>query len=163
MNLKVDIIESEEGPGYGAAILAAVGCGEYASVEEAAEKLVKVIDTIEPEPELGRNTRQNIRSLKRSIPTVKNCTAGKNKEPGRLKSGFRRPGTFLDKDLKEDYNIYRTLTYRIQDNRITRGGAVWKLVGLITRRPQVQILPPQSYKGISFLICLYLLRRKTRG
>ncbi len=38
MNLKVDIIESEEGPGYGAAILAAVGCGEYASVEEAAEK-----------------------------------------------------------------------------------------------------------------------------
>ena len=27
-------------------------------------------------------------------------------------------------------------------NRITRGGAVWKLVGLITRRSQVQILSP---------------------
>ena len=26
---------------------------------------------------------------------------------------------------------------------ISRGGAVWKLVGLITRRSQVQILPPQ--------------------
>lgn len=30
-------------------------------------------------------------------------------------------------------------------NNITRGGAVWKLVGLITRRPQVQILPPQLF------------------
>ena len=28
-------------------------------------------------------------------------------------------------------------------NLITRGGAVWKLVGLITRRSQVQILLPQ--------------------
>lgn len=41
MNLKLDIIESEEGPGYGGAILAAVGCGEYESVEAACEKLVK--------------------------------------------------------------------------------------------------------------------------
>ena len=52
MILKVDVIESEEGPGYGGAILAAVGCGEYASVEEASAALVKVIDTVEPDPEL---------------------------------------------------------------------------------------------------------------
>ena len=38
MNMKVDLIESEEGPGYGAAILAAVGCGVFDSVEEAAKK-----------------------------------------------------------------------------------------------------------------------------
>jgi hypothetical protein len=30
----------------------------------------------------------------------------------------------------------------------TRGGAVWQLVGLITRRSQVQILPPQPKKVI---------------
>lgn len=41
LNIKLDIIESEEGPGYGGAMLAAVACGEYASVEEAASKLVK--------------------------------------------------------------------------------------------------------------------------
>ena len=29
----------------------------------------------------------------------------------------------------------------------TRGGAVWQLVGLITRRSQVQILPPQPKKS----------------
>ena len=34
---------------------------------------------------------------------------------------------------------------RIEYNLITRGGAVWKLVGLITRRSQVQILPPQFF------------------
>ena len=52
MNMKVDIIESEEGPGYGAAILAAVGCGVFSSVEDAAKKLVKVVATEEPDPEL---------------------------------------------------------------------------------------------------------------
>ena len=34
LNLKVDVIESEEGPALGGAMLAAVACGEYASVEE---------------------------------------------------------------------------------------------------------------------------------
>lgn len=29
LNLKLEIVENEEGPGFGAAILAAVGCGEY--------------------------------------------------------------------------------------------------------------------------------------
>ena len=52
MNLKVDVIESEEGPGYGGAILAAVGCGEYDSVQEATDKLVKVVDTVEPDDKL---------------------------------------------------------------------------------------------------------------
>ena len=32
---------------------------------------------------------------------------------------------------------------------ISRGGAVWKLVGLITRRSQVQILSPQLYYRVS--------------
>ncbi len=49
MNLKVDVIESEEGPGYGAAMLAAVGCGVYKDVQEAAENFVKVVDSVEPE------------------------------------------------------------------------------------------------------------------
>ncbi len=50
MNVKVDRINCEEGPGYGAAILAAVGCGEYATVEEAASKLIRVVNTIEQDP-----------------------------------------------------------------------------------------------------------------
>ena len=34
---------------------------------------------------------------------------------------------------------------------MTRGGAVWQLVGLITRRSEVQILPPQPFGGIAQL------------
>jgi hypothetical protein len=32
-----------------------------------------------------------------------------------------------------------------------RGGAVWQLVGLITRRSQVQILSPQPVKVLGFV------------
>ena len=71
MNLKVDVIESEEGPGYGGAILAAVGCGEFASVEEAASKLVKVIDTVEPEPELVAKYEERYRKFKQIYPAMK--------------------------------------------------------------------------------------------
>ena len=46
---------------------------------------------------------------------------------------------------------------------VTRGGAVWQLVGLITRRSQVQILPPQPHKALkikgfffSWLFCSIL-------
>ena len=52
LNLQVETVRIEEGPAYGAAILAAVGCGEYATVEEAAARLVQPSEVISPEPEL---------------------------------------------------------------------------------------------------------------
>ena len=71
MNVKVDVIESEEGPGYGGAMLAAVACGEYASVEEAAAKLVKVVDTVEPDPELAAKYEARYQQFKQIYPAVK--------------------------------------------------------------------------------------------
>lgn len=71
LGIKVDIIESEEGPGYGAAMLAAVACGEFASVEEAAEKLVKVIDTVEPDPELTALYEARYQQFKEIYPICK--------------------------------------------------------------------------------------------
>ncbi|MDY2662635.1 xylulokinase [Bariatricus massiliensis] len=71
MNLKVDVIESEEGPALGGAILAAVGCGAYPSVEAAAEKLVKVVDTVEPEPELTAKYEERYQRFKKIYPAVK--------------------------------------------------------------------------------------------
>ena len=71
MNLKLDIIESEEGPGYGGAILAAVGCGEYPDVEPATNKLVKVVETIEPDPELVAKYEARYQEFKKLYPTVK--------------------------------------------------------------------------------------------
>ena len=71
LGIKVEVIESEEGPGYGGAILAAVGCGEYASVEEAAGKLVKVIGSVEPEAELVAKYEEKYQQFKKLYPTVK--------------------------------------------------------------------------------------------
>jgi xylulokinase len=71
MNIKVDVIESEEGPGLGGAILAAVACGEYESVEAAAAKLVKVIDTVEPEPELAAKYEARYQQFKEIYPACK--------------------------------------------------------------------------------------------
>ena len=71
MNLKVDVIESEEGPGYGAAILAAVGCGAYESVEAATEKLVKVVDTVEPSQELVAKYEERYQNFRKIYPAMK--------------------------------------------------------------------------------------------
>jgi len=46
--VRVQVISSKEGPAYGAAILAAVGCGLYETVDEACEKLIKVTANVEP-------------------------------------------------------------------------------------------------------------------
>jgi len=71
LGITVEMIESEEGPGYGGAILAAVACGEYSSVEEAAEKLVKVIGTEEPESELVAKYEERYQKFVKIYPTVK--------------------------------------------------------------------------------------------
>jgi xylulokinase len=71
LNLKVDVIESEEGPGYGGAMLAAVACGEYASVEEIAAKLVKVVDTIEPDACLAAKYEERYQQFKQIYPACK--------------------------------------------------------------------------------------------
>ena len=71
MNLKVDVIESEEGPALGGAMLAAVGCGEYPDVKTIAEKIVKVVDTVEPEEELVRKYEEKYQKFRKIYPTVK--------------------------------------------------------------------------------------------
>lgn len=71
LNLKVDMIESEEGPALGGAMLAAVACGEYKDVEEAAEKLVKVVGTVEPEPELVAKYEEKYKQFREIYPACK--------------------------------------------------------------------------------------------
>ncbi len=71
LNVKVDVIESEEGPAMGGAMLAAVAAGEYASVEEIASKFVKVIDTVEPEAELVAKYEERYQQFKLIYPALK--------------------------------------------------------------------------------------------
>lgn len=71
MNLKLDILENEEGPGLGGAILAAVGCGEYESVKVACEKLIKIKKTVEPDPVLVQKYEMKYQEFKKLYPAVK--------------------------------------------------------------------------------------------
>ncbi len=71
MNMEIDRIESEEGPGYGAAILAAVGCGAFTSVEEASKTLVKVIDTEKPDQELVKKYEEKYQRYRKLYPALK--------------------------------------------------------------------------------------------
>ena len=71
LNLKVDVIESEEGPALGGAMLAAVACGEYKDVKQAAEKIVKIIDTIEPDPELAAKYEKKYQKFREIYPACR--------------------------------------------------------------------------------------------
>ena len=71
LNLKVDVIESEEGPAMGGAMLAAVACGEYGSVEEIADRMVKVTDTVEPDPELAEKYEGRYARFKEIYPACR--------------------------------------------------------------------------------------------
>lgn len=71
LNVKVDKINSEEGPGFGAAILAAVGCGRFESVEEAAGKLIQVVSTTEQDEELVKKYNKKYQVFKALYPTMR--------------------------------------------------------------------------------------------
>lgn len=71
MNVKVDKINSAEGPGFGAAILAAVGCGKYGSVEEAAAKLIRVVETTEQDPALVAKYEEKYQTFRKIYPALK--------------------------------------------------------------------------------------------
>ncbi|SBW02245.1 Xylulose kinase [uncultured Eubacteriales bacterium] len=52
LGIPLDIVATEQGPGYGAAMLAMVACGAYPSVHAASDALVQVKDTVAPDPAL---------------------------------------------------------------------------------------------------------------
>ena len=71
LNVKVDVLENEEGPAYGGAILAAVACGEFASVTEAAEKLLRVVETVEPDSQLTEKYEEKYKKFREIYPACK--------------------------------------------------------------------------------------------
>ena len=70
-NIRVDVVESEEGPALGAAMLAAVGCGEYKDVKSVVEKVVKIVDSIEPEEQLVKMYDEKYKKFSKIYPCIK--------------------------------------------------------------------------------------------
>ncbi len=71
LNLKIDVLENEEGPALGGAMLAAVACKEYASAKQAAEAIVKIKETIEPEPELTALYEERYQQFREIYPACR--------------------------------------------------------------------------------------------
>lgn len=71
LNLKIDILEIEEGPSLGAAILAAVACSEYKDIKEAAERIIKIAETVEQEQETVEKYEHQYEIFKKIYPACK--------------------------------------------------------------------------------------------
>lgn len=71
LNLPLDIPQTEEGPGYGGAMLAMVGCGLYSSVKDCADALVTVRETVQPDPEIAARYEKQYQRFRDIYPTLK--------------------------------------------------------------------------------------------
>ncbi|MCD7806824.1 MAG: xylulokinase [Lachnospiraceae bacterium] len=70
-NIPVQVPAVEEGPSMGGAMLAAVARGVYESVEDAAAKIVKVVDEVQPEPALAAAYEEKYRQFAKLYPALK--------------------------------------------------------------------------------------------
>ncbi len=71
LGLTLHLPAMEEGPGYGAAMLAMVGCGVYDTVAACAQCLVKYRATVTPEPTLTARYEAQYQKFKALYPSVK--------------------------------------------------------------------------------------------
>lgn len=72
LNIPLDLSRTEQGPGYGGALLAMVSCGAYAGVDAACAALVQVADTVEPEAELAGRYEARYQQFQQIYPSMKN-------------------------------------------------------------------------------------------
>ena len=71
LNAEVVSLETEQGPSYGAAILAMVGTGEYATVKEATDRIVKEKSSVLPEKDLTEKYEAKYQKFKKLYPCLK--------------------------------------------------------------------------------------------
>ena len=71
LGIPLDMVKTEQGPGYGGAMLAMVGCGKFASVQAAADALVELASTTEPDPELSSRYEAQYQKFRKIYPAMK--------------------------------------------------------------------------------------------
>ncbi|MCD7859738.1 MAG: xylulokinase [Firmicutes bacterium] len=75
LNLPLESVASEQGPGLGGAMLAMVGCGEFESVQAACDALVRVTGVTEPEPALAARYEARYRQFQKIYPACRQLFA----------------------------------------------------------------------------------------
>ena len=71
LNIRLDIPQTEEGPGYGAAMLAMVACGLYDSVTACSGALVHTVGHAEPDPALAGQYEAQYQKFRKIYPAMK--------------------------------------------------------------------------------------------
>ena len=71
LDIPLDIPVTEEGPGYGGAMLAMVGTGLFSDVRECAEALTRIKDTVLPDPGLAAKYEKRYSEFKRIYPSIR--------------------------------------------------------------------------------------------
>lgn len=71
LNIRLDVLESEQGPGMGGAMLAMVACGLYPTVANACGKLVRTAETISPDPEIAARYEVRYQQFRQIYPAMK--------------------------------------------------------------------------------------------
>ncbi|MDQ2844330.1 MAG: xylulokinase [Acidobacteriota bacterium] len=70
-DLRVTTLETQEGSAYGAALLAAIGTGEYRSAQEACRAAIHEVNTREPEPKSAEFYKNRYRIFRSLYPALK--------------------------------------------------------------------------------------------
>ncbi len=71
LGIPLDMVRTEQGPGYGAAMLAMVGCDVFRTVQDAADALVELAYVTEPDPELTEKYEARYQQFRRIYPAMK--------------------------------------------------------------------------------------------
>ena len=71
LGIPLDMVKTEQGPGFGAVMLAMVGCGLYKDVQSAADSLVSTASTVEPDDKLVAFYEEMYGRFKQIYPAMK--------------------------------------------------------------------------------------------
>ena len=72
LNIDIELPVTEEGPGFGGAMLAMVGCGEYKTVKECCGAICKTKRVIKPDEILAKKYQLKYEKFKEIYPSLKN-------------------------------------------------------------------------------------------
>ena len=71
LDIELNIPVTEQGPGYGSAILAMVGSGKFTSVKDGTDKFFKIKQTVTPEKDLAQLYGKRYEEYSKIYPAVK--------------------------------------------------------------------------------------------
>jgi xylulokinase len=70
----VETVQAEEGPAYGAALLAGVGAGIWATVDQACDTVVRVSDVIHARPAVAEIMNAQYQKYRQLYPALRTLT-----------------------------------------------------------------------------------------